>query len=77
MPLLLVGCFILDYVTTKFLREPRLSGLLHKSDTNEDETDQEVHNVLSQALVHQASATSSVVPVFVSSDKDSEKEILT
>lgn len=43
----------------------------------EGETSQEVHRALSHALVRQASATSSIVPVFLSSDKEPQKEILT
>ncbi|XP_057700916.1 uncharacterized protein LOC130921262 [Corythoichthys intestinalis] len=40
-------------------------------------TDQEVHTAMSHALVHRASATSSIVPVFLSSEKEPQKEILT
>lgn len=41
------------------------------------QTFQKVHEVLSCALFHKASATSSIVPVFVSSDKEPQREIFT
>ena len=43
----------------------------------EGETRQETHQALSHALVQNASATSSIVPVFLSSVKEPQKEILT
>lgn len=43
----------------------------------EGETGQDVHRVFSCALVRNASATSSIVPVFLSSVNEPQKEILT
>ena len=44
-----------------------------KDAPTEGETSKEVHKALSHALIRNASATSSIVPVFLSSDKDPQK----
>lgn len=47
------------------------------SEATENPSDRAIHKVMVHALTHNASATSSIVPVFVSSVTDPQREILT
>ena len=60
------------------LHEDRIKGAVKalRSDA-EVETSQEVQNVMSYALTQRASATSSIVPVLISTGEEPQNEILT
>lgn len=59
-------------------RERRFKEVVNRVSTpSEGKTGQEVHRILSHVLVRNATATSSIVPVFLSSVNEPQKKILT
>ncbi|XP_070412225.1 uncharacterized protein [Nothobranchius furzeri] len=54
-----------------------VEATINSSTSTEERASQETHNVVSHTLTQHASATSSIVPVFVSSVQEPHREILT